>query len=227
MPFAGTAIRRIIQIRYSVPQDVRTAATVAVVRGTSMMCDQTLGGRAGGSTSVDASTGYGALKNRWVVQASFAGVSSTASPTKTVAHSRANGQATPSQPDVSPGQQRMSPGMSMFAICVETEDAMALPVTPILTEPRITPSRAHTKSSRWMIATNLMRQSWHGGAAVGRGAPKMCWACCCESAPPSADGSAASAVAGHLPATVDQALGDDFRPLVLALQARASSGLPS
>lgn len=43
--------------------------------------------------------------------------------------------------------------------CVETEDAMALPVTPPLTGPKMIPSRADANSSRWMIETSLMHQS--------------------------------------------------------------------
>ena len=143
-------------------------------RCTSMMRDQPLGGRAGGSTAVDARTGCGTLRNLWVVQTRFTGASSAAGPTKVVAQSRAIGQATPSQPDFSPGQQGMSSCISIAVICVETDDAMALGATPMLRGPKMIPSRADSNSSRWMIVTNLMRLSWHGAAAVGRGAMKMC-----------------------------------------------------
>lgn len=191
--FLVMTIRRMNQIYYLVPQDARTDATIAFALMCSMMRDQTLGGRDGGSTSDDARTGDGTFRNRWAVQVRFTGVSPAAWPTKAVAQSRAIGQATPLQPDVSPGQQDMSSGIAV--ICVETEAAMLLPAAPMLTGPKMIPSRADSKSSRWMIAASFMRLSWHGAAPVGRGAVKMC-----RHADRLASSPATIAAAGNLPA---------------------------
>ena len=86
--------------------------------------------------------------------------------------------------------------MSSGIVVVETEAAMALPATPMLTGPKMIPSRADNKSSRWMIVTNLMRQSWHGGVFVGRGVTKMCGHVTATSQRHRADEWAAIAAAG-------------------------------
>jgi hypothetical protein len=164
--FVVMTMRRMIEIGNSVPQDARTDATIAFV---PMFFDYVRSDPGRPCGRIDRRR----CKDRmWDTQESMGGPDKVH---RRFVCCRANErQATPSQPDFSPGQQGMSSCISIAVICVETEDAMALPVTPTLTGPKMIPSRANANSSRWMIVTSLMRLSWHGAAAVGRGAMKMC-----------------------------------------------------